>query len=377
MASLRGVASVYARGKRLWGRLKDGKDWKSVATPYDIGDRELAQRYIAAAQKALNRKARPDPNGPPTVARFAETWLAERKTRDLASVGDDIGRINNHVLPRIGHLLMRDVKPRHIRDMVRDLRKKEQIADRTIRNTYGITHAMFKDAKIEEVIDSNPCELKAGDLPGKTDADPEWREAATYTVQEVRLLISDPRVPHERRVQYALKALAGLRHGEVAGLRIRHYDHEQEPLGRLLVATSYDRGQTKTGVTRRVPVHPALETLLAEWLTSGWPAVYGREPTIDDYLVPTRNHTPVDASDAGHAMHYDLGKLELRQMAGKLRRRGGHDLRAWFITSCQEAGAHRDLLRVVSHGTKGDVMSGYTRATWAALCGEISKLRVW
>jgi integrase len=375
MPSLRRVASIYARGKRLWGRVKDvDGTWKSVSTPYNLGDRELAERYIAAAQKVLDRKARPDPNGPPTVSRFAELWLEERKTRALASVQDDVGRINNHVLPRIGKLLMRDVRPRHIRDMIRDLRKKEEIADRTIRNTYGIAHAMFKDAKIDEVIDSNPCELKAGDLPGKTDADPEWREAATYTLQEVRMLIDDQRIPRERRTQYALKALAGLRHGEAAGLRVRHYDPTQEPLGRLLVATSYDRGRTKTDVTRRVPVHPALAAHLAEWLANGWPAVYGREPKPDDYLVPTRNHTPVDASDAGHAMHRDLGSLGLRQMAGKLRRRGGHDLRAWFITSCQEAGAHRDLLRIVTHGTRGDVMGGYTRATWAALCSEVAKL---
>ena len=69
-------------------------------------------------------------------------------------------------------------------------------------------------------------------------------------------LISDARIPPERRVQYALKAIAGLRHGEVAGLRWRHYDPALEPLGRLVIATSYDTGRTNTEVTRRVPVHP-------------------------------------------------------------------------------------------------------------------------
>jgi hypothetical protein len=58
------------------------------------------------------------------------------------------------------------------------------------------------------------------------------------------------------------------------------------------------------------------------------------------------------------------------------RNRGGHDLRAWFITSCQEAGAHRELLRVVTHTANSDVMSGYTRATRASLCAEVGKLRV-
>jgi hypothetical protein len=46
------------------------------------------------------------------------------------------------------------------------------------------------------------------------------------------------------------------------------------------------------------------------------------------------------------------------------------------MTSCQEQGAHRDLLRVVTHTAKGDIVSGYTRATWAALCAEVAKLKI-
>jgi integrase len=260
--------------------------------------------------------------------------------------------------------------------MVRALCRDPDLAPRTIRNIYGIAHTMFRDAKIDDVIIANPCELKRGELPGKTDKDPEWRNAATYTLKEVRTLILDKRVPPERRVQYALKALAGLRHGEVAGLRWRHYEADVDPLGRLLIATSYDTGRTKTEVTRRVPVHPALSKLLASWRSRGWALAYGRKPKATDLLVPTRNQTTVDANDAVRAFVYDLAKLELRVDAGRHRNRGGHDLRAWFITSCQEAGAHRDLLRVITHTSKGDVMGGYTRATWPSLCAEVAKLVV-
>jgi hypothetical protein len=84
----------------------------------------------------------------------------------------------------------------------------------------------------------------------------------------------------------------------------------------------------------------------------------------------------IAASDAGRMFKEDLRALGLRTSAGEFRDRGGHDLRAWFITSCQEHGAHRDLLRVVTHAAKGDIVSGYTRATWAALCAEVAKLKV-
>ncbi len=373
MASVRRVASIYARGNRLWGRVKDERDkWLSVSTPYNVGQEQLAERYIAAAQKAMNARARPDPNGPPTVAVYAARWLAERKERDNASHADDVGRINNHVLPKIGKLLMQDVTKKDIREMVRALRKTD-LAPRTVRHVFGVTHSMFRDASVDDVVEANPCVLKHGELPGKIDKDSEWREAATYTVEEVVTLTSSEIVPHERRVQYALKALAGLRHGEVAGLRWRHYDTTAKPLGRLVIATSYDKGRTKTDVTRKVPVHAELAARLAVWRKS-WTEHYGRAPKPDDLVVPTRNLTMVDVADAGHAMHADLEKLGLRVMAGETRKRGGHDLRSWFIGACQEAGAHREILRLVTHTPKSDVMDGYSRISWASRCAEVSKL---
>src|SRR5258708_6965270 len=84
---------------------------------------------------------------------------------------------------------------------------------------------------------------------------------------------------------------------------------------------------------------------------------------------------PIAASDAARYFKEDLVTLGLRLEAGKFRDRAGHNLRAWFITTCQEHGAHRDLLRVVTHTAKGDIVSGYTRASWGALCGEVGKLR--
>ena len=46
------------------------------------------------------------------------------------------------------------------------------------------------------------------------------------------------------------------------------------------------------------------------------------------------------------------------------------------LTTCQEQGAHRDLLCAVTHTAKGYIVSGYRRATWAAFCAEVAKLKV-
>lgn len=365
---------VFARKSgRLYFRLKglDGK-WKNEPTPYRAGQEADAERYAVAAQRAIDRKRGALPAGAmPTVAEYAVKWLEERKTLGLRSVADDIGRINNHVLPVFGAVLMDAIKPRNVRDFVRDLRRTD-LAPRTIINVYGIMSTMFRDAVVEEVIPVNPCMLKRGDLPAKVDKDPNWRAEATYTNEEVRTLVCSEKLPPDRRVQYALKALAGMRHGEIAGLRWRNYDPSIEPLGRLVVAYSYD-ARTKTEVTRLVPVHPTLARILEAWRRL-YVTVYGREPSPDDLIVPARSGRMVRARNAGKAMRKDLVALGLRVDAGAIRKRGGHDLRAWFLSTAQEHGALREVIAEITHTKKRDVISGYSRHAWHVLCGELAKI---
>jgi len=45
----------------------------------------------------------------------------------------------------------------------------------------------------------------------------------------VEYLISHSRIPEDRRVLYALEALAGLRHSEAAQLTWGRYDEKAEP----------------------------------------------------------------------------------------------------------------------------------------------------
>jgi integrase len=77
-----------------------------------------------------------------------------------------------------------------------------------------------------------------------------WRATAVYTREEIEQLISDQRIPEDRRVLYALKALAGLRHGEAAELTWSRYDTTQKPLAAIRLE------RTKTKVPRQIPVHP-------------------------------------------------------------------------------------------------------------------------
>ena len=202
-------------------------------------------------------------------------------------------------------------------------------------------------------------------------------------------LIRDQRIPADRHVVYALELLAGVRPGETAALRWRHYDPTAAPLGKLLVATSYNTRKhrtklTKTNTVKHVPVHPTLAAMLAEWKLSGWAAMMGQAPGPDDLIVPL---PPAAAaarrSRTGEAFrgHDYSGKRwrddDLPALGWRHRRH--YDMRATFITLALEDGADPDVIKTrVTHTKKSrSAFDGDNRGTqWEATCREVAKLRI-
>ena len=365
---------MFARGRRLYAKIKsvDGA-WIQVPTGFAVGDEERAnawareqERKVTAARVELGADA-----APLTVTRYAGRWLEKRHTRTVA---DDRTRLRLHVLPRIGSMLLVDVRPRHVRDLILEMRKAGELAPATIRQVSGVLHTMFKSAVIEELVASNPVVFERGTLPKKVDKDPTWRHEAIFTRLEIETLIADARILEDRRVLYALKALAALRHTEAASLTWAQYDHRAEPLGAL------NLGDTKSGVPRRMPVHPELARILTAWKASGWRAIFGRDPKPEDKIVPTRKLAARTAAESQKQLLADLARLELRTRAGKeehRRKRRGHDMRRTFITLARTDGAQKDILRWCTHGpTPGEMMDLYSSFDWSALCAEVAKLRI-
>ncbi len=381
------MGSVFPRGAKLWIKYKDATGaWVPAPTGLDVGQ-EKAARALLAKIEATVSKGEPVDLGPTTVASYATKWLKERKQRGIASAVDDESRFNCHIAPRFGASRLEDVRPHQVRDFVRAMKADGKLAARTIRNVYAVLHRLFADALVDEVIATNPCVLKRHDLPKLVDKDPSFRRNAVFTRNEVELIVSDKRVPFDRRALYAIMFLGGLRFGEAAALRWRDYEVDAEPLGRLNVAASYStrlkrEKTTKTERSRRVPVHPALAKLLAEWKLSGWHAQFGRHATADDLIVPSRigsgkttNATEHlfgknrNASTGKAAFDGDLERLDLRG-------RRQHDARRTFISLCLDDGARRDRLEWVTHGRRGDIVGMYDEPQWAALCEEVAKLKI-
>lgn len=365
-----GRGRVMARGGKLWLDYDDETGRRRrQSTGLSVGQEKQAATMLRGMLAKVREGAKA--GGPLTLEGFGEEWITRRKEAGIASADEDASRLRLYVLPRWGNRRLDEVTLADVRGLLADLAKRKSrkggtLAPRTIRLVYGTLQALYADAMEDELVTETPCRLRRGRLPRREDKDPEWRDTAVFSREEVELLISHPDLPLDRRVAYGLLAMAGLRWGELAALRWRHYDAEVEPLGRLRVAVSYrgrtkEIARTKTRAVRAVPVHSALAKLLGEWkLATGAGA--------DDLIIPPtgRAKSKHRTSQQGlRALLSDLAALGLRE-------RRSHDWRRTMITLAQDGGAIPEVVRQITHAKAGaDVLESYTTRAWETLCGAI------
>ena len=346
-------------------------EWKKKATQFRLGEEAKAFRLKADLEGA--------PLPPPdkyTVHGWADEWLNERSKSGISDWKNDQSRLNLHILPDIGHMLLDEVRPAHINGLIQKLRQGDK-APRTVRNVYSILRAMWRDARLRDVCQSDPCILTHRQLGKVQDKHLGWRAGAVYTRDELLMLLMSDRIPLNRRVMYGLLGLGGLRTGEVAGLRWRNVSLDQKPLGRITVVASYDRQRTKTGDERWMPVHPALSVLLYVWKMQGWAQQMGRSWTENDLVMPTPNPTnrgPRKALGSMLDRHWTWKRLQKDLVALGFRNRRAHDLRRTVISLSVEDGADENILKRGTHAPGKGIMAMYTTIAWERLCEEVAKL---
>lgn len=368
---------VYLRGSVYWisyagptGKIERESTGQGDARVAAQMERDLRRQVARGTWKPARERA----GELVTVDQFYARWIAGLEARGIRTVRSYRYRYRDHVAPALGRMALADLRPRHVIAFVEGLKAKMragEMAPRTVHHVYDVVRSLCRDAVIQEVIAATPCVLPPRTLPEKRDKNPAWRAGAVFTRDELEQLISDDRIPEDRRILYALALLGSMRKGEAIGRRWRDYDPDARPLGMLLIATQYENTPVKTERPREMPVHPVLAALLARWRLHGFPMRYGRAPRPEDFIAPHRDGPTKhrDPDTTWQRLQDDLERLGLR-------RRRFHDGRRTFVSIARIDGARPDILRTCTHGHRGSVFDEYTTWTWEARCAEVAKLRV-
>jgi integrase len=304
--------------------------------------------------------------GAVTAASYAATWGARRTNR---TASDDRQRLRDYFEPHFGSKIrMNEINEREAVAFVRwlaELVRAEEIAARTARHIRGVVRTMFRDAKLEGVIASDPF----SDLPRKLLPKPARHERDVYSRQEVNALLEDERVLAPVRVLLSMMLYMGLREGEACGRRWRDWDANAEPLGSMLVATQYSDEPLKTDHPRKMPVHPELARCLDRWWNEGFELTYCRKPALDDFIVPNRH--PRSGGRGAHTKSSAYKAIATACRAVGVRFEGCHLTRHTMITWARRGGARADVLERVTHNSAGATIDQYTHFDWEPLCEAV------
>jgi integrase len=133
------------------------------------------------------------------------------------------GIINNHIIPNIGHISIKDISPAMLDDIFKKMYEKG-LSQTTARNTHRVLSVSLEGARKYRYIEHNPARdvLTKFGQQGKTP-DP-------YTVQQMQQLMGHISGT-EWELPVMLGGMYGLRLSEILGLRWQNVDMEKGTFG--------------------------------------------------------------------------------------------------------------------------------------------------
>jgi integrase len=137
--------------------------------------------------------------------------------------------------------------------------------------------------------------------------------------------------------------------------------------------------KTKTRVTRWLPVHPELDRVLRAWKRKGWAETYGRPPTADDFIVPSRGGS-TRKWPAGQPRNNSLSWRYFQEdlVAVGLAPQEHYETRATFRSLALAGGADLHAVDLITHPSPKQAKDLYERRRllWPRLCEAVECIDV-
>jgi integrase len=384
-----GACVLRYDGKRgvVWKvkyRDASGKQVKeTLGKAADGWTRRKAERELRARLVAVERDGYRKPQ-PTTFATFAGEWLDEypaAKGLKRSTVEGYRAIVNSHLIPSLGTTKLADVDVAMIERYV-SAKRRAKLKPRTVNHHLNVLSRILASAAKRGLVSSNPVALV--DRPGESEV--EWRILAPVEVRAVASKWTDYIAEAEEeseerawretaRVVFLVVAEAGLRRGEILGLRWRAVSLADPDGAYFRVAETIVRGATDTPKSqagrRTIPIS---SQLAAELFDQRGRSAYDGE---DDLVFPSPHRgSPLNPKRYAATFRDVLAKARIEGYV-----RPFHDGRHSAITNAARHGrADLALMTLAGHSdfrtTKryvhlaGEMFRGEAERMGRALWGE-------
>src|SRR5690349_8272249 len=339
------MAGKTRRKRRRFGRLRHlpsgrwqahyvGPDHKLHKAPHTFPSDVAAESWLAIERRKidLGTWGTVERSDGVTLRAYATRWIEHRQLRPRTTAHYE-SMLERLILPELGDAKIVTLTPAQIREWHAGLG-----SDHHTRNAhaYALLHAICATAVQDEVLDANPCRIRAAMQTKRR------REIDILTPAELDRLAT--KMPSQLRASVILAGWCGLRWGETSELRRGDVSADCATL-RVRRAVTYRGGEfhvgepkTAAGV-RDVAVPPHIRPILKAHLKNhvGQPA--------DSLLFPT---------DDGKHMHGDNYRTHWEKARAAIKRPNlrVHDLRhVGAVLAAQSGATTAELMHRLGHST--------------------------
>lgn len=285
------------------------------------------------------------------VRDWAKEWMETYKSAVLSDeqYKDYNSRLNRHILPVIGHIRLKDVKPIHLQKIMLNI---TGLSGSRIKKISQCLNQLFKAAKVNGLISENPFE--GVEVPKGEDG-----THRAITDQERKVLL-EVTATHKYGLWAELMLYCGLRPCETATVKPSHFDYKKKML--------YVDGTKSDNAVRYVP---APDNILERVSQSGVGPF--------EYLFVTNRGTPLNKQARRRRWNAICRAMHI-QMGGKLYRNQiippfmvaddltAYCLRHTFCTDLQDAGVPINVARdLMGHSDISLTSKIYTHTTDRAI----------
>jgi integrase len=334
------------RRRRGFGRIRQersgrysaayvGPDTKLHKAPRTYAQESDAEGWLAAERRKidLGTWGAVERSDGMTLRAYADKWIKQRQLRPRTRQHYE-SMLERLILPELGDVKIVALTPAKVRVWHAELGVGQPTRNA---HCYALLHAICATAVQDEVLDANPCRIRAAMQTNRK------RDVDVLTPAQVDKLAA--KMPAELRASVLLAAWCGLRWGETSELRRKDFSSDSSTL-RIRRAVTYRKGQfvvgePKTAAGKRdVVIPPHIRPVVKAHLKNH----VGRDP--ESLLFP------VDA-DGGH-MHGDNYRTpweKARAAIGKPNLRV-HDLRhVGAVLAAQSGATTAELMHRLGHTT--------------------------